>query len=82
MVINAEVHQANGTTLGSARRSVVKKSLTGPTLLEMSGKRVNQALALMGERGFYPYAQPVPAIKALLYCQHRSAVPLLERRYS
>jgi hypothetical protein len=30
--------KANKTTLGSARRSVVENSLTGPTLLEMSGK--------------------------------------------
>jgi hypothetical protein len=30
--------------LRSEGRSVLKKSLTGPTLLEMSGKRVNQAL--------------------------------------
>jgi hypothetical protein len=31
-------------TLLSEKRSVLKKSLTGPTLLEMSGLRVNQAL--------------------------------------
>ncbi len=32
-------------TLLSEKRSVPKKSLTGPTLLEMYGKRVYQALA-------------------------------------
>ena len=37
MVVNAEVNQTNKTTLRSARRSVVENSLTGPTLLEMSG---------------------------------------------
>jgi len=29
-------HKPNENAMGSARRSVVKKSLTGPTLLEMS----------------------------------------------
>ena len=37
MVVNAEVNQTNKTTLRSARRSVVENSLTGPTLVEMSG---------------------------------------------
>jgi len=37
VVVNAEVNQTNKTTLRSARRSVVENSLTGPTLLEMSG---------------------------------------------
>jgi hypothetical protein len=37
VVADAEVNEANQTTLGTERRSVVKKSLTGPTLLEMSG---------------------------------------------
>ena len=48
MVVNAEVNQTNKTTLRSARRSVVENSLTGPTLLEMSGLRVNQALERLG----------------------------------
>jgi hypothetical protein len=33
VVVDAEVNEANQTTLGSARRSVVENSLTGPTLL-------------------------------------------------
>ncbi len=33
-------------TLLSEKRSALKKSLTGPTLLEMSGKGVNQACGL------------------------------------
>jgi hypothetical protein len=37
VVVDAKVNEANKTTLGSERRSVVEKSLTGPTLLEMSG---------------------------------------------
>jgi hypothetical protein len=32
------------TLLGERKKCVLKKSLTGPTLLEMSGYRVNQAL--------------------------------------
>jgi hypothetical protein len=42
VVVNAEVNQTNKTTLRSARRSVVENSLTGPTLLEMSGYGVSQ----------------------------------------
>ncbi len=37
MVVEAEVEESGKTTLGSERSSVLKKSLTGPTLLEMSG---------------------------------------------
>ena len=48
MVVNAEVNQTNKTTLGSARRSVVENSLTGPTLLEMSGYRVYEDLLGIG----------------------------------
>jgi len=45
VVVNAQVNQANQTTLQSARRSVVEKSLTGPTLLEMSDYATYQDLA-------------------------------------
>jgi hypothetical protein len=37
VVVDAEVNEANQTTLGSARRSVITNNLTEPTLLEMSG---------------------------------------------
>jgi len=39
VVVDAEVNETNKTTPRSARRSVLEKSLTGPTLLEMSGFR-------------------------------------------
>ena len=38
-------NMTNGDTLPSERRSTLKKRLTEPTLLEMSGYRVNQELA-------------------------------------
>ena len=44
MVVDAEVNEANQTTLGSARRSVIKNNLTEPTLLEMSGNLTTQDL--------------------------------------
>ncbi len=37
-------NRTNKTTLTSERRSALKKRLTEPALLEMSGNRVNQAL--------------------------------------
>jgi hypothetical protein len=37
VVVDAEVEELGKTTHRSERRSVLKKSLTGPTLLEMSG---------------------------------------------
>jgi len=37
VVVEAEPTKANKTTPGSGRRSLLKKDLTGPTLLEMSG---------------------------------------------
>ena len=37
VVVDAQVNEANQTTLGSARRSAIKNNLTEPTLLEMSG---------------------------------------------
>jgi hypothetical protein len=37
MVVNAEVEETNEPTLRSAWRSTLKKDLTEPTLLEMSG---------------------------------------------
>jgi hypothetical protein len=37
VVVKREVIEANKTTLWSAWRSLFKKDLTGPTLLEMSG---------------------------------------------
>jgi len=46
VVVDAEVNEANQTTLGSARRSAIKNNLTEPTLLEMSGYRVNQDLRI------------------------------------
>jgi len=46
VVADAEVNEANQTTLGTERRSVVKKSLTGPTLLEMSGNATDQDLPM------------------------------------
>ena len=48
MVVEAEVKEAQGRPLfgvnAEVRSKEVKKSLTGPTLLEMSGKRVYQDL--------------------------------------
>ncbi len=44
MVVEAEVEESGKTTLGSERRSVLKKSLTEPTLLEMSGNATYQDL--------------------------------------
>jgi hypothetical protein len=44
VVVEAEVEESGKTTLGSERRSVLKKSLTEPTLLEMSGNRFYQEL--------------------------------------
>ena len=46
MVVEAEVEESGKTTLGSERRSVLKKSLTEPTLLEMSGNPTYPALAV------------------------------------
>jgi hypothetical protein len=51
VVVDAEVNEANKTTLRSERRSAFKKGLTGPTLLEMSGKRVNQDLVELPSLG-------------------------------
>jgi hypothetical protein len=45
MVVDAEVNEANQTTLGSARRSAIKNNLTEPILLEMSGYATYPALA-------------------------------------
>jgi len=39
VVVEAEVKRNTKTTLRSARRAALKKDLTGPTLLEMSGLR-------------------------------------------
>ena len=44
MVVEREVNRTNQTTPGSGGRSLFKKSLTGPTLLEMSGLRVYEDL--------------------------------------
>jgi hypothetical protein len=44
VVVEAEVKRNTKTTLRSERRSLLKKSLTGPTLLEMSGNPTNQEL--------------------------------------
>ncbi len=38
VVVDAEASETRKTTPGSERRSLFKKDLTGPTLLEMSGK--------------------------------------------
>ena len=46
MVVDEEgKNRTNKTTLKSAWRSALKKRLTEPALLEMSGNRVNQDLA-------------------------------------
>ncbi len=45
MVVEREVNRTNQTTPGSGGRSLFKKSLTEPTLLEMSGYPTNQELA-------------------------------------
>jgi hypothetical protein len=45
VVVEAEIKRNTKTTLRSARRAALKKDLTGPTLLEMSGLRVYQDLA-------------------------------------
>jgi hypothetical protein len=37
VVVDAEFHEKKKTTRSSEWRVVLKKSLTGPTLLEMSG---------------------------------------------
>ena len=52
MVVNAQVNEANKTPLRSARRSVVEKGLTGPTLLEMSGSGTGMRLGGFG--GLWP----------------------------
>ena len=44
MVVKREVIEANKTTLWSAWRSLFKKDLTGPTLLEMFGDATNSLL--------------------------------------
>jgi hypothetical protein len=44
VVVYAEPRKTNKTTPGSERRSLLKKDLTGPTLLEMSGKPTNREL--------------------------------------
>ena len=44
VVVEAELTETNETTRRSERRSLFKNDLTGPTLLEMSGYRVNQDL--------------------------------------
>jgi hypothetical protein len=44
VVVDAEPTKATKTTPEVGRRSLLKKDLTGPTLLEMSGKSVNQEL--------------------------------------
>jgi hypothetical protein len=46
VVVDAEVEKTKKDTPGSERRSVLKKSLTGPTLLEMSGYATYQALQI------------------------------------
>ena len=43
MVVQATFHEMNKITPRSERRSALRKDLTEPTLLEMSGYRVNQA---------------------------------------
>jgi hypothetical protein len=42
VVVDAEPTKANKTTPGSGRRSLLKKDLTGSTLLEMSGNPTYQ----------------------------------------
>jgi hypothetical protein len=44
VVVNAEPTKANKTTPGSERQSLLKNDLTGPTLLEMSDKRLPDKL--------------------------------------
>jgi hypothetical protein len=44
VVVDAEVEENNEDTFRSERSSALKKNLTGPTLLEMSGFRANQEL--------------------------------------
>ena len=50
MVVDAQVNEANQTTLGSARRSAIKNNLTEPTLLEMSGKATCGPLTSVASR--------------------------------
>ena len=50
--VDAEGKRTNKTTLSSEWRSALKKSLTEPALLEMSGKRVNRDLVGPGHH-FY-----------------------------
>jgi len=44
-------NKTNEDTLRSERRSALKKSLTEPTLLEMSGYRTNQKFARRCQTG-------------------------------
>jgi len=44
VAVEAEEKRTMKTTLRSARKSLLKKCLTGPTLLEMSGYPTYQAL--------------------------------------
>ena len=46
MVVEREVNGTNQTTPGRGGRSLFKKDLTGPTLLEMSGNPTYRDLAL------------------------------------
>ena len=48
VVVDAEAEESGKTTLGSERRTALKNCLTGPTLLEMSGKRINRPNKLLG----------------------------------
>jgi len=45
VVVEADQRRTRKTTHRSERRSVLKKDLTGPTLLELYGLRVTQALS-------------------------------------
>jgi len=47
VVVEAEANNARKTTLWSGRGIVLKKSLTEPTLLEMSGLGVYQDLTFV-----------------------------------
>jgi hypothetical protein len=49
VAVEAEEKRTMKTTLRSARKSLLKKCLTGPTLLEMSGNSTHQASGITSE---------------------------------
>jgi len=60
VVVDAEVKRTTKTTLRSGRRGLFKNDLTGPTLLEISGYGVYQALDSLTQKGRDLTSSPIP----------------------